>query len=146
MKAWVFSRGAIEAIQPFEVPHVIVSITSAPEDQARLPVNDRTQAVLRLSFADRDRPSFPGERLFEADDARAVWGLFQKHRGVDTLVVHCDAGLCRSPAVAAAVSRAFTGDDEEFFRRYRPNMRVYRMLLDIFYGEYEADFIRVNPS
>jgi predicted protein tyrosine phosphatase len=135
MRAFVFSRGAIEAIRPFEEPHVIVSITSALEDQARLPIHEQTRGVLRLSFADRDEPSFEGERLFDADDARAIWALLREHRDAEVLVVHCDAGLCRSPAVAAAVSRALNGDDEEFFRRYRPNMRVFRTLLEVFHDE-----------
>jgi predicted protein tyrosine phosphatase len=131
----VYSRGAVEAITPFDVPHLLVSISSAPEDRARLPLNEWTRGVLRLAFADRDAPSVAGERLFEAEDARAIWALVLGHQDVATLVVHCDAGLCRSPAVAAAVSRVFNGDDEPFFRRYRPNMRVYRTLLSVYHEE-----------
>jgi predicted protein tyrosine phosphatase len=45
--------------------------------------------------------------------------------------VHCDAGVSRSPAVAAALARVLKGDDAEYFAgRYRPNTRVYRMLLE----------------
>jgi hypothetical protein len=39
--------------------------------------------------------------------------------------------VSRSPAVAAALSKVLTGDDAAFFGgRYRPNMRVYRTLLE----------------
>lgn len=135
MEVFVYSRMGIEASAPHEVPHVIVSITSAPGDRARLRGNEHTLGVLRLAFLDRDAPSGPADRLFEPDDARAIWGLIRAHPGARRLVVHCDAGLCRSPAVAAAVVRALGGDDEPFFRRYRPNMRVYRTLLEVFHEE-----------
>ncbi|HVH42669.1 MAG TPA: hypothetical protein VM925_10005 [Labilithrix sp.] len=50
---------------------------------------------------------------------------------VERIVIHCDAGISRSAAVAAALSRALRGDDTEFFTgKYKPNMRVYRLLLD----------------
>ena len=39
--------------------------------------------------------------------------------------------MSRSPAVAAALLRVLEGDDATLFGgRYRPNMRVYRMLLE----------------
>jgi len=50
---------------------------------------------------------------------------------VRRIIVQCDAGLSRSPAVGAALARVLNGDDAEFFGgRYRPNMRVYRTLLE----------------
>jgi predicted protein tyrosine phosphatase len=51
----------------------------------------------------------------------------------ENFIVHCDAGHSRSPAVAAAISKAFGEDDSMYFKRYRPNMRVYRNLLDVIY-------------
>lgn len=71
-----------------------------------------------------------------------------KHRGCTTLLVHCQAGVSRSPAVAAALSKVLlgdantttqestgytfvgNGDDSEYFGKYRPNMHVYRTLLN----------------
>lgn len=136
---FVYSRGAIEAISPHDDPHVIVSITSSPDDRARLPEGPSTAGVLRLSFADRDAadPARPAERVFDAADARSIWNFLLPLRPRWThLVVHCDAGQCRSPAVAAAVASALGADDEPFFRRYRPNMRVYRTLLDVYHDEF----------
>lgn len=49
---------------------------------------------------------------------------------IERIILHCDAGVSRSPGVAAALSKSLLGDDAEFFRRYRPNMRVYRTLLN----------------
>jgi protein-tyrosine phosphatase len=55
-----------------------------------------------------------------------------EHRAeIERIIVHCDAGVSRSAAVGAALARAFSGDDAEFFAgRYRPNVRVYRTLLE----------------
>lgn len=46
----------------------------------------------------------------------------------------CDAGYSRSPAVAAAIAKAFGVDDEEYFSggRYCPNRHVYRTTLNEF--------------
>lgn len=54
------------------------------------------------------------------------------------MVLHCDAGMSRSPGVAAALSKVLVGDDSQFFKRYRPNMRVYRTLLERYYDQFEA--------
>lgn len=133
MDLYVYSRRALEAVQPHEVPHVVISITSGPEDLARLRRNEQCRGVLRLHFPDADVASaqFPEAVLFAPDHARMVWEFVLAHRDVERIVVHCDAGVSRSPAVAAALGRVLNGDDAVYFAgRYRPNMRVYRMLLD----------------
>lgn len=138
MEIFVYSRGAIERTQPHEVPHIIVSITSSEADQARLPPSPHCRAVLRLTFADADAKSdvIPEESLFSRKHARAIWDLLEEHMPqIERFIVHCDAGMCRSPAVAAAISKVFTGDDADYFRRYRPNMRVHRTMLETYYDE-----------
>jgi len=138
VEIFIYSRGAIERIPPHEVPHVIVSITSSESDQARLPPSPHCRALLRLSFADADATSesIPEHALFSRKHARAIWGLLEEHMPyIERFIVHCDAGMCRSPAVAAAISKVVTGDDAEYFRRYRPNMRVYRTMLETYYEE-----------
>lgn len=86
--------------------------------------------MLRLSFADIDRPS-AGAVMFGAEHARAICAFVSEHRSsIECVVVHCDAGFSRSPAVAAALARCLGQDDAEFFRRYHPNMHVYRTLID----------------
>jgi predicted protein tyrosine phosphatase len=136
----VYSRGAIEALPPHEVPHLLISITSAPEDQARLRTSENTLGVLRLSFPDVDTPTpeFPEASLFGVAEARRIWEFVLAHRDqTQRIVIHCDAGQCRSPAVAAALAKVFDGDDSEFFRRYRPNRRVFRTLLETYFTEYD---------
>jgi predicted protein tyrosine phosphatase len=134
MEFFIYSRRGLEAARPHEVPHVIISITSGPEDVARLRSNDQCRAVLRLSFPDADAPSelFGEDDLFSFSQATQIWDFVLRHRDdVQRILLHCDAGVSRSPAVAAAISRGLGRDDAEFFSgRYQPNMRVYRLLLD----------------
>lgn len=123
---FVYSRAAIERIAPHEAPHGVISITSSPDDTARIPGSAACLGVLRLSFADADEPS--DLVLFDETHAAAIRGFLEAHANVSTILVHCDAGVSRSPAVAAAIARATGEDDAPWFRRYRPNARVYRIL------------------
>jgi predicted protein tyrosine phosphatase len=140
MQVLVYSRGAIERVPPQEVPHVVISITSAPGDVARIPASPLTRAILRLSFADADVAHDASLVLFDGRRAREVAAFVRAHREhVALIVVHCDAGLSRSPAVAAAITKWLGEDDSPWFARYRPNMLVYRTLLNELMSDPELD-------
>ncbi|MEZ4253826.1 MAG: hypothetical protein R3B99_36945, partial [Polyangiales bacterium] len=133
MKLVVHSRPAIEASTPPEEAHVVISITTTADDAAVLPDAPSRVAVLRLVFPDADVAvaGLSKDALFSSDHADRVWDFLDAHRDAITCVVlHCDAGMSRSPGVAAAIARVEHGDDTFFFRRYHPNMRVYRTLLE----------------
>ncbi len=133
MELWVYSRPAIEGVRPHEVPHIIISITSGPQDVARFRATDRCKGILRLVFLDALEPSdaHPEELLFSREQAQQVWRFVLDHADVERVLVHCDAGRSRSPAVAAAIASAFNGGGDEYMGgRYTPNMRVHRMLMD----------------
>jgi predicted protein tyrosine phosphatase len=51
---------------------------------------------------------------------------------IAVLMVHCEEGNSRGPAVAAAISRIYLGDDRIYFLpyMYQPNQLVYRVLMD----------------
>lgn len=135
----VYSRQMIELIQPYEDPHVIVSIRT-PEDphMVRLPFSAHTLAVLHLQFHDLNDAALAHVEVrdqyeaqcFNRDHARQVLQLVKEFPKAERLIVHCDAGLSRSPGVAAAVSKILTGDDSQFFKRYSPNSRVHRTILE----------------
>ena len=137
---FVYSRPAIERLPPHDVDHVIVSVTSVTEDRARLPASPHCLGVLRLAFPDADVPgdTITEGELFSEEHADRIWTfVLDHHAEIDRIVAHCDAGMSRSPAIAAAISKALTGDDTEFFRRYRPNMRVYQTLVRVFHGRFK---------
>jgi predicted protein tyrosine phosphatase len=136
MVLFVYSRAGLEAGRPHEVPHAIISITSHAGDVAHLRPNATCRGILRLSFVDAEAPSdqHTEASLFSSEQADLIWSFVSRHLpDVERVIVHCDAGMSRSPAVAAAISKALTGDDAEFFAgRYRPNMRVYRFMLEAY--------------
>jgi len=141
MEFFVYSRPAIERVSPHDSAHVIISITTTKHDRATLRESPHCLGVLRLAFPDADAAmgTITEGDLFSADHAEQIWRfVLSHHKQVERIIAHCDAGLSRSPAVVAAISKALTGDDVEFFRRYRPNMRVYQTLLRSFHEHFEA--------
>ena len=122
MEFFVYSRAAIERIAPHDVPHLIVSITSSIDDVARLPENEHTLGVVRLVFLDVPA-HLPAPMT--SDDAAEILDAFVRHRDrIERVIVHCDAGVSRSPAVAIALARIAGQDDRELLARYRPNPHV----------------------
>jgi predicted protein tyrosine phosphatase len=95
--------------------------------------------LLQISFFDLDR--MPDECtdkdkiiLCNADHAKQIWNFVELvWDRVDLLLVHCLAGACRSPAVAAAIAKIKYGDDSLYFKLYAPNMLVYRTMLKEYY-------------
>jgi hypothetical protein len=50
-------------------------------------------------------------------------------QGYDEIVINCEAGISRSAAIAAALSKILTGDDKVFFDQFIPNRHIYRTIL-----------------
>lgn len=73
----------------------------------------------------------PSEALFNADHARAIVAFFdkcQRNSQVQTLAVHCYAGLSRSAAVAQFLSDTFAVDLDSCKGTAGANPRVLRVL------------------
>ena len=66
------------------------------------------------------------------DHAKSIWQFVKQwQEKVETIVVHCEQGMSRSPAVAAAICKTLGGDDSWLFREYMPNPFVYDVLVGI---------------
>jgi predicted protein tyrosine phosphatase len=142
----VYSRSEIQRLSPpFGTPHIFISISTPEDDAAKIETNEYTLGILRLWFYDADNPfyDFLGDRaigddvLFSAAQAREILDFVRANPTAEQIIVHCDAGRCRSTATAAALSKILTGDDKIFFdsplarmRQWSPNMRVYRTILN----------------
>ena len=94
--------------------------------------------VLRLAFHDADpnNPHNPHhateDQLFNEKRANLILDFLNEINEVDMLVVHCEAGVSRSPAIAAVLAKVLYGDDSQFFKApFTPNMHVYRVMLDV---------------
>lgn len=109
-----------------------ISVSSKPDAWPDLN-QDKLVDWLKLSFDDIDY--FVGENyvLFDETYADKILNFVEKNKHVDTLLVHCEAGISRSPAIAAAISKIYLGykEDQIYFDKYSPNMLVYNVLLNV---------------
>jgi predicted protein tyrosine phosphatase len=108
-------------------PWAAISITSGQEFPALSEEN--RLGLLRLVFEDTTQPdtsqSFtPALATQILDFVASVWDK------ADVFLIHCDVGLSRSPAVAAALSRIHYGDDGRWFELDFPNRLVYEVLVE----------------
>lgn len=96
MKIRVFSRLQAEAL-PWQPGQAFISITNPRQKDALLPV---MAPILRLGFYDTEEHlhGWPGMSSVQAQEVLAF--LEELPRGVTELIVHCEFGTSRSPAVA----------------------------------------------
>jgi len=148
MQIGVWGRTAVVSVVPPAGSRVAwITIADPDKKWAAVPPALKPHLVGRLGLkfwgADREgalprgfsvpRTPVTAKGLFSADQARQVWRFVDQHQDVDLLIVNCEAGLSRSPAVAGAISYALGGCDaaKRFFTfPYVPNRLVYSTLLD----------------
>lgn len=117
----------------FPTIHVIISITETNDFLPRFKDNPNRLGILRLHFHDVDSPR-PGSIHFTRSMARQVADFVNKHKRslLEEVIIHCTAGLSRSPGLAAALARGMFGqDDQRYFDQYYPNRLVYRTMLRV---------------
>jgi predicted protein tyrosine phosphatase len=62
--------------------------------------------------------------------AAEIWAFVLKHIGeIDAVVVNCEQGMSRSPAVAAGILMGLGLDASELMKTYQPNAYVLRLML-----------------
>jgi hypothetical protein len=83
---------------------------------------------LRMKFADIEQPEF--EAAFTQEQAKKIAFFTEKvWSKVKLLMVHCYAGVSRSPAIGKAISEVYQPNYAMFFDRlYAPNALVYKVL------------------
>jgi predicted protein tyrosine phosphatase len=123
-----------------DVDYAVVSIRDPKSAVPNLHRSPRLISVLPLVFHDTDDDCGGRYRLMTDADAKSIYGFVATliKGGVDTFLVHCELGICRSAGCAAALSKLFNGDDSRYFMTggpygssmYRPNMFVYRKVLE----------------
>jgi predicted protein tyrosine phosphatase len=93
----VLSREDAERYKPGE-REICISIADPDAEPARL--SGGFAAVLRLNFTDIIEMGEPSDVLFSDDDAQAIREFIDAWPDVRRIVVHCHAGVSRSPGVA----------------------------------------------
>lgn len=142
MAILVTDRAGIESKTDWPPLYCVISIHDSDADPANVKVQPGLRAVLRLAFDNVD-PTGPTKLTtsvaFTREQAEAIWRFVSEHKDhVDAIVVHCEAGHSRSPAVAAAIYSVLGGNGRKFIRGKEPNKYVYRMIREA-HGCYKSD-------
>jgi predicted protein tyrosine phosphatase len=120
------------------VPWAAISIVSSKGGNPIL-TNLNRKGLLNMAFADIEfaRDDIEPEMVFDQVKAKQILDFVaEMWPQVECFLVHCHAGMSRSPAVAAAIEHIYHGNraDEFWFKTKTPNMLVYRTLLNEHYG------------
>ncbi|MGI4789397.1 MAG: hypothetical protein ACRYFS_11180 [Janthinobacterium lividum] len=118
----------------FNANYILISIQDPDEPPVELPKPLNCRGILRLQFDDvTDRRD--GLVLFSSEQALEILDFVHEHHAeVKMIACHCKMGMCRSPAVLAALATVM-GQDDSFLRdergrpKYRPNRYVYETLV-----------------
>ena len=100
----VLSREAAERYEPCGVE---VCISISDPDVAPAQLSRAFVAVLRLAFTDIVAAPAPEDVLFAAEHAGDILRFVELWPDVERIVVHCNAGVSRSPGVALGLCDAF---------------------------------------
>ena len=113
-------------------PYAIISIMTHGIQKAELARNEHCQGILRVNFPDFVKPmeNWEETELFNPGIATEIWSFLEGLPPIQALVIHCEAGVSRSPAVGAAIAKVLGQDHEDYFQKYHPNPLVYRVMLE----------------
>lgn len=113
-----------------EAPALVISISCVEDKPPHFQA--RSGIYTQFFFFDDVEDNVYGCTLMDESDAIGIINAVKTYKDmVNQIIVHCDAGFSRSPAVAAALSRWLNGDDGIFFGPgYCPNRHVYRTMMN----------------
>jgi len=136
----------------FGFKHHLISIHSPEDSPPTLPPCENRLDVLTLGFSDINYiPKDPNvAKAMMADVIKEIHVVYfddkmakqildfvkKRYDDGNDYVIHCDAGISRSPGVAAALSKIYLNDDNWYFERYLPNSLVYTIILKLYYDLY----------
>ena len=115
-------------------PFVVISINDPGESMPPLEYDRNRIDILPLYVHDIDSVNLEekGYVLFNKSHAEDIIEFSERYKDkVNTIVVHCGAGISRSAGVGAALLRIYNGSDEEIFgsSRYIPNRHIYNTII-----------------
>lgn len=92
-----------------------------------------------LEFSDLDGVHLPSTAfyiLFDDAMARDILANVNRYRKeVDLIICQCEAGISRSAGIAAALSEIINDDCDIYFKKFIPNMLVYRTILERYFED-----------
>lgn len=117
-----------------DIEHIVISITD-DKDFPLIPIK-KCLDILKLSIWDYDNYghnefSIPEEKIYKPEHAKQVLEFVFKYLDkVNLIICQCDAGISRSSATAAALSKIMKDYDQFYFNHYCPNSLIYKTILD----------------
>ena len=130
LRCLYFDRASVEAGLRLREPYLLISI-SDPRCRVKPAYHALCRGVLRVAFHDAEPTAGmllpPHVKLMTAAMARRIVRFVaNRPPDVELVVVHCEQGASRSPAVAAAIIERFgDGDSSAIFQNLTPNHHVY---------------------
>lgn len=126
--------------------YAIISISNIGDDANHFARSDAIIGILRLYFNDVDGRNIGAMHMSDAEKILE----FMKRIGkkVNTVIVHCEAGVSRSAGVAAALLDVYKHDGNAIFQdsRYCPNMHCYRMVMDAYEDDTMPEEVRKSDN
>lgn len=122
-----FSKSAIETFT-YQFPWACISIVSPGDEPPELSC-PKMQAALYLQFDDVDNDN-QGFQTITDQQCLQIKNFAIMYRDLPLIAIHCQAGMSRSSAVAAALHSwsTFSNDKMYFNKCTYPNMSVYNKL------------------
>lgn len=130
------SRSAAQYFSPENDVWAAISVATYDGDWPKLSACKRL-GLLQIFFPDisfkiKDN-SMKYNKLFDEEMAQRIFDFVDGIKDkIDTMLIHCEAGVSRSPAIAAAIDRIYFGEKnvkEKYFMKYRPNILVYQTMI-----------------
>lgn len=118
----IMSRGLAENKEThITVPYIVISISSHGERSANIPVSNSCLDILHIKFDDvssKEEIEFNHCTIAISDeDARNILEFVERYKkDVNDMIIHCEAGISRSPGVGLALNQIFNGKGSE--RKY----------------------------
>lgn len=143
MKILVFNEINIQRFKTNE-NHVVISIQDPNYNFVKLPKQKSRLDWIGFKFYDIDNDCGQfhySKFLFTKKYAINILNFVNKWKNkVDLILINCVAGMSRSMAIGGALGKILNNDDTYFFDKGIPNMRVYKMILNEYFGKDYKDF------
>lgn len=135
----VLSLGKAEQYAPSE-NGAVISITSSNQDYAS--IKDGWSSILRVVFDDIDDSKDESLKIFDVDHANQIINFLDTlPNHVNFLLIHCQAGISRSTAVAKFIADYYQLPYPEKYSLY--NKHVYKVLRNTQFNNLYSDGLSI---